>query len=280
MNDELQAKYHRLPTLIHECGSVGVSYSGGVDSALVALVASRELGERALACIGTSPSYPKRELDAAVELAEKFNIRHKIVVTSEQDEPRYAENGTDRCYFCKAELFNRLGAVAEDEGAAVICDGANADDVGEHRPGLIAGRERGVLSPLREAKITKTDVRELAHHLEMPIWNKPAMACLASRVPHGMPVQPLLLAKIERAEDVLASLGFKQFRVRHHDYIARIELAEEDLVRAVELRDQIVEPLLELGYKFISLDLGGFRSGSLSAVAIESKECSREVTER
>lgn len=265
-------KYQGMRALIRECGSVLVAYSGGVDSALVMAVAHRELGEKALACIGVSPSYPTREMRNAVKLAEELKVPFRLVDTEEHLDPNYAANPTNRCYFCKSELHDQLKQVAQSEGWRVVLDGNNASDVGDFRPGMQAARERGVRSPLLEAGISKAEVREIAHALGLPVWDKPAMACLSSRVPHGVTITPQLLRQIESAEDVLVDLGFQQFRVRHHHEIARIELPVEDFSRAVQYHSAISDGVKAAGYRFVTLDLAGFRSGSLngsSGVKIE-----------
>jgi uncharacterized protein len=255
----------RLRDWIAQFDSAAIAYSGGVDSALVLATAHRALGSKALACIGVSPSLPERELRAAIELAEKLGARYRLVQTAEHLDPRYAANPVNRCYFCKNELYEHLAKVAAEEGAAVILDGTNASDLSDDRPGYRAALERGVRSPLAELGLTKNEVRELAHQMGLAVWDKPSMPCLSSRVPHGTAIVPELLKRIERAEDVLARLGFKQFRVRHHGEIARIELQPPDMMRAVERRNEIVEGVRAAGYKFVSLDLAGFSSGSLRA---------------
>jgi pyridinium-3,5-biscarboxylic acid mononucleotide sulfurtransferase len=260
----LAQKLATLRSIIRSCGSALVAYSGGVDSGLVMAVAHEELGERSLACIGVSPSYPAREMRAAIQLAEELAVPYRLVHTEEYLDDNYAANPTNRCYFCKSELHDQLKVIAGAEGWNVVFDGNNTSDLGDHRPGMEAARERAVRSPLIEAGITKPEVRQLAHHLGLPVWDKPAMACLSSRVPHGTPITPGLLRQIEQAEDVLFDLGLRQFRVRHHGEIARLELPPEDFPTALAQHETIVSGVKAAGYRFVTLDLAGFRSGSLN----------------
>jgi uncharacterized protein len=268
MNDA-QTLLEKLEAWMRAQKNVLVAYSGGVDSALVLAAAHRVLGaEKSLGVIGVSPSYAKRELESALAVASEMNIPVRVLETHEHLDPNYAANPTNRCYFCKTELYSQLVTLAKKENWRTIADGNNASDIGDFRPGWAAAKERDVKSPLADLGITKENVRALAKLLNIRVWDKPASPCLSSRVPHGTAISPELLNQIEKAEDVLVGLGFRQFRVRHHGEIARIELPPADLQRALELREKITAGINAAGYKFITLDLAGFKSGGLNGATV------------
>jgi len=245
--------------------SVIVAYSGGVDSAYLAYIAHRTLGERAIAVTADSPSYPERHRSIAIRIAREFGLRHEIIHTSELERPEYRANPTNRCYYCKHELYTHLSRIAADRGA-VIVDGNNADDRGDYRPGRQAAREFGVRSPLDEVNLTKDEIRELSRRAGLPTWDEPASACLSSRIPYHNEVTDQKLRTIERAEQALRDLGFRVCRVRHHDDLARIEIARPEMARALEPETSaaIVRALKAVGYRYVSLDLQGYRMGSLN----------------
>jgi uncharacterized protein len=260
----LDQKYARLQGILHDLGSVLVAFSGGVDSTLLLKVAHDTLGARAIAATADSESYPREELAQARELAALIGCEHLVVQTREVEDPGYAANAPDRCYHCKKTLFAELEPIAQERDLAAIVYGAMADDMGQHRPGHRAAHEYRVLSPLVDAGIGKTEIRELARRLELPNWNKPSYACLSSRIAYGERVTPEKLRTLDEAERFMRSLGLTQFRVRHHDTIARLEVLPEDLPAVVAQREIIVQKLKSLGYVYVTLDLQGFRSGSMN----------------
>lgn len=261
---ETRARERALRDRLREVPSLIVAYSGGVDSAYLAWMAGRELGERALAVTADSPSYPERHRAMAIGIARDFGLRHEIIRTDELDAPEYRANAPDRCYHCKHELYTKLTALAGARGFARVADGSNADDRGDYRPGRRAAREFGVWSPLDEAGLSKADIRTLSHEAGLPTWDEPASACLSSRIPYHAEVTPEKLRIIERAEDAVRALGFRVVRVRHHDTVARLEVGRDEMPRAIEHGAEIDRALRALGYRYVTLDLGGYRLGSLN----------------
>jgi len=257
-------KYDRLLGILKELESVLVAFSGGVDSTFLARAAKDALGDKALLVTADSETYPASELEEARRLARHLGMRHLVIETRELDNPEYAKNPPNRCFFCKEELFTKLGPLAAREGMAGLVYGANMDDLGDHRPGMEAAKRMGVRAPLIDAEFWKTEIRELSQEFGLPTWDKPSFACLSSRFQYGDGITSEKLRQVDAAEAFVRSIGFKQFRVRHHDRLARLEIAREEMARLWEddIRDSIVERFRELGYLYVSVDLQGFRSGS------------------
>ena len=269
LSETTSAKYKHLQLVIRQMGSLAIGYSGGVDSTLLLKVAVDVLGANALAMIGRSETYPTREFEEAVALAQQLNARCIVVDTEETDVMKFKENPPDRCYYCKTELFGKLDAIARQEGIAWIADGTITDDIGDFRPGMRAKSEKNVRSPLLEAGLSKTEVREISRHLGLPTWDKPAFACLSSRFPYGMGITKEHLVRVDSAETLLRDLGFRSFRVRFHDErTARIEVGKSEVGRLLEsdVREHILSRLKNLGFTYVTIDLEGYRSGSMNEV--------------
>lgn len=262
----LASRERRLYDALSSFDSVIVAFSGGVDSAYLAWVATEVLGPAALCVTADSPSYPDHHRQLALRIAREFSLHHEFVTTSETEQPEYRANPVNRCYYCKSELYDVLSRLATARGIAVIVDGSNADDRSDYRPGRQAAREYGVRSPLDEADLTKADIRELSRRAGLPTWDEPASACLSSRIPYHSEVTTEKLRMIERAEAALRDLGFRVCRVRHHDTLARIELGTNELHRALDpdVRERIVRELRAIGYQHVTIDLQGYRMGSLN----------------
>lgn len=265
----VQSKYQRLQSILKEMECVAIGYSGGVDSTLLLKVAVDVLGEKTVAMIGRSETYPTREFEEAVKIAESIGARYVVVNTEETDIIKFKENPANRCYFCKTELFGKLDQIADREGLRWIADGTITDDVGDFRPGMKAKSEKNVRSPLLEAGLSKAEVREISKHLGLPTWDKPAFACLSSRFPYGMSITKENLTKVDQAETLLRDEGFRFFRVRFHDErTARIEVGAEEINRLTDndLRERLVRHLKDLGFTYVTLDLQGYRTGSMNEV--------------
>jgi pyridinium-3,5-biscarboxylic acid mononucleotide sulfurtransferase len=264
--DRIEERLKELEAIVAPYGSALVAFSGGVDSSLALAIAVRALSkEKVLAVTSSNETYLPSELDLAREFADSLGVGHHIINTRELDNPNYASNPANRCYFCKRTLYSDLRGIAEERGYACVVDGANADDEGDYRPGRKAAKELEVVSPLAKTGVSKAEVRELAKHLGLPSWDKPALACLSSRFPYGQEITAEKLTQVARAEEYLRARGFRQVRVRHHGEIARLEVGPEEMERAFALKEEISAGLTKAGFLYVTLDLSGYKSGSLNA---------------
>ena len=262
----LEEKLESLKEILRSLESVVIAYSGGVDSTFLSKVAFDVLGDNALAATISSEIHPRWESEEAGDIAREIGIKHETIASKALDIPGLADNPADRCYYCKEEVLTRLKGIACERGFKHVIEGSNFDDLDDHRPGMQAVAEQGVRSPLKEAKLTKSEIRALSKKLGLSTWNKPSLACLASRFPYGTKITREKLKAIDEAEIFLRSLGIRQLRVRHHDQIARIEVAEEDMEILLQNRKQIVKKMKELGYSYVTMDLQGYRTGSMNEV--------------
>lgn len=264
MKEQLSEKLENLKNIIKDKGGAVVAFSGGVDSTFLLRVADEVLGDNVIAITANSETYPKRELEEAKLFAKTQGIRHIVIETSELEIAGFADNPPDRCFYCKQELFSKLTAIAKENGIKYVFDGSNYDDRNDHRPGMRAAKQLGVVSPLKEAQMTKEDIRELSKEYGLSTWNKPSFACLSSRFPYGTKITPDKLVVIGEAEDFIRDLGFRELRVRHHDTIARIEVGKADLERIIPFADEITARLKSLGFLYVTLDLSGYKTGSMN----------------
>jgi uncharacterized protein len=272
MKEQRMKKLDNLKAIIKNTGGAVVAFSGGVDSTFLLKVAQDVLGDKVLAVTANSETYPKRELEEAIAFAYSLGIRHIVIETLELEIAGFADNPPDRCFYCKHELFSKLTEIAKANELEVVFDGSNYDDRNDHRPGMRAAKELGVVSPLKEAQMTKDDIRELSKEFGLSTWNKPSFACLSSRFPYGTKITPDKLAAIGEAEDFIRDLGFIELRVRHHGDIARIEIGKADLGRIVTFAEQISDKLKSLGFLYVTLELSGYKTGSMNYTLTEKEK--------
>jgi uncharacterized protein len=270
---ELNQKYENLKNLISDLGSVAIAFSGGVDSTFLAKVCEDVLGDKAIVVTATSSTYPQREFKESKQLATDIGIKQIVIESEETEIEGFSSNPPNRCYYCKHELFSKVKKVADENNIKYILDGSNYDDIGDFRPGMHAAKELGVISPLKQVELTKDDIRVLSKKLGLPTWEKPAFACLSSRFPYGEEITPKKLSMVDKAEEYLRGLGFNQFRVRHHGKIARIEIEVSEMHKFLELDFGMVsKELKKIGFIYVTLDLTGYRTGSMNEVLSEEQK--------
>lgn len=270
-NMELNNKFGKLKDMLSELGSIAVAFSGGVDSTFLLKVAHDVLGEKAIAVTARSSTYPEREFKEAKSYAERFGVKHIVIVSEELEIEGFSQNPVNRCYYCKSELFSKIRKIADQNDIKYVLDGSNYDDLGDYRPGMQAAKELKVVSPLKEVGLTKEEIRILSKELNVPTWNKPAFACLSSRFPYGQEITEEKLSMVEKAEQFLLDKGFRQVRVRHHGDIARIEVEQQEREKFFNVRfmDEIGRNFKEIGFTYVTLDILGYRTGSMNEVLTE-----------